>query len=482
MDRERARKRQSFRNRPISRVLVFFCSISFVAAAHAQSSRPAAPPGPKYSLLRYNDDFSYLDGEPGSYREDFFDPIKNMQFRDWTLSLGGEFRLRVESRTNKFLNLENPTQDTVSLHRMFLHADLKYRDTFRIFVQGIHAASENNDGPVLATDENHLELTQAFADFRIFGSKTPWVFRAGRQELLYGAQRFVSPLGWSNTQRRFDGFKLFYESDDWNADFWYVFPVPPRAEQFDHFDDRRIFLGSYFTYKAIPDHGIDFYYFYNRNANEPVNANGNRGSLDMNTIGGRFYGNSGPWDYDAELTGQFGDFAGDSVAAWSFSTEAGITFEDIDWRPRLGVGFDIATGDTDPSDGRHQTFNHLFPLGHAYLGIMDFVARENVIAGNVNLTVRPLENVSAVAAYHMFWLEEEADGLFSPGRALLRRDLTGSSGRHIGNELDFILNWKLDDHQDLQLGYAHFWHGSFVDSTGLSDDADFIYLQYLLRF
>ena len=46
------------------------------SAGQTKSTKPL--PGTKYLNLRYDEDFSYLDGEPGTYREDFFDPIKYM--------------------------------------------------------------------------------------------------------------------------------------------------------------------------------------------------------------------------------------------------------------------------------------------------------------------------------------------------------------------------------------------------------------------
>lgn len=439
-------------------------------------------PGPKFNVHRWKDDFSYLDGPPGSYQEDFFDPIKNIRFDDWRLSLGGSLRGRGEFRTNKFLNPLDPTQDTAFLHRYFLHADLKYRNLFRVYVEGTFSAIEDNDGPQLAIDENHGDFYQYFVDLRVLGEDTPLTFRAGRQELLYGKQRLISPLDWSNTRRRFDGFKLFWADETWNADVFYVYPVRTFRDRIDEFDSRRPFIGTYVTYKGIENHGVDFYYFYFRNANDTTNAEGSVGTLDLNTIGGRFFGKTGNWDYDTELTGQFGNYAGDNVQAWSWAIEGGHTFKDLPWTPRLGGGFDYASGDSDPDDGHHARFNQLFPLGHAYLGLIDLVARQNIVAANANLTLKPLKNVTAKVSYHAFWLAANSDGLFNAGGALLRRDATGGSPHDVGHELDFIVKWSYDAHQSVLLGYSHFWNGGFINNTGLGDDADFIYLQYEVKF
>jgi hypothetical protein len=456
-----------------------------VSSSDHASLAPAAEkplPGPKYNLLRSTDDFSYLDGPPGSYQADVFDPIKNIRLGDWRLSLGGSFRGRLESRTNKFPNLVDPTQDTAFLHRTYLHADLRFRKLLRFYLEGTYAEIEQNDSPLLAIDENRWDFYQYFADLRVLGESVPLTLRAGRQELLYGKQRLVSPLDWANTRRRFEGFKLFWEDSNWNADLWYVFPVVVDGRDLDHYDERQPFLAAYVSYKGIPNHGIDLYYFYTRNANEPQNAAGDRGSLNLNTLGGRFFGKTGPWDYDTELTGQFGSFAGDVVQAWSWTADGGYTLKQMPWSPRLGLGLDYASGDKDPFDRQHQTFNQIFPLGHAYLGIMDFIARQNIRAGNINLTVNPHKKVTAQATYLVFCLDSETDSLFNAAGASVRRDPWAQSGARVGQELDLVIDLQIDTHQKVQFGYAHFWNGAFVRQTGLDDDADFLYVQYEVKF
>ncbi len=455
------------------------------ATTQPRASRPADAPlrGPKYNVLRWREDYSYLDGPPGSYREDHFDPIRNIRIGDeWRINFGGSLRGRWESRNNQFINQVDPTHDATLLHRYFLHADVQYEDWFRFYAEGIFAAIEDNHNPPLAINENRGDFYQHFIDLRAPIEDGTLTFRAGRQELLYGKQRFISPLDWSNTRRRFDGFKLFWESQDWNADLFYVFPVRTWRSRADQFDSKRPQIGAYVTYKGIENHGIDFYYIYSRNGRDLTNADGDPGSQNLNTIGGRFWGKAGPWDYDTELTGQFGSFAGDSIQAWAWAAEAGYTFRELDWSPRIGLGFDHASGDASPSDSYHQTFDQLFPLGHAYLGYIDLVARQNVIAGNVNLTFRPVETVSVRLAHNAFWLAENSDGLFNAGGALLRRDPLGNAPHDVGQEFDLTINWKVDDHSSVLFGYSHLWNGGFINETGLGDDPDFVYLQYVVRF
>jgi hypothetical protein len=442
-------------------------------------------PGPKYLNLRWDEDFSYLDGEPGSYQEDFFDPIKNIHLdENWRLSLGGEIRLRLEAETDKAFGATRPSQDTFVLHRYMLHADVKYRDFFRLFAQGIAAFDEDRDLAPRPIDENRWDIQQAFFDVRVLGEDLPLTLRVGRQEMLYGTERFVSPLGWANTRRRFDAAKLFAHGKNWDVDMWFANPVAPRRKQHDRWYAGDVdFYGVYATYKSIPQHGLDAYFFATHNDGDPTNPNGRAGDATRYTFGSRFWGNTGALDYETELTGQWGHWAGDTIQAWSWAINTGYTLADVAYKPRFGLGFDWATGDDDPTDGTVGTFDQLFPLGHGYFGYLDLIGRQNITAVNANISAWPVEKkVKAAATFHTFWLTETEDALYGPGGGVVRRDPTGNSGREVGQELDLTLLWKLDAHSAVLLGYSHFWDSNFIQQTGPSENADLYYVQYSFKF
>lgn len=452
------------------------------AAAESPADKPRR--GPKFLDLRYNEDFRYLEGEPESIRKDLFDPVKNIRLgADWRLTLGGEFRIRVESETNRRFGATEPAQDTFVLQRYLLHADLKYRDLFRIFVQGITAFEDQRDLPPRPTDENKWDLHQFFVDFRVLGETQPWTVRVGRQELSYGAERLVSTLDWANVRRRFDAVKLFARYDKWDFDVFYARPDIVDRSSFDNCDENFDFYGGYITYKGLPRHGIDAYVFAVHDENGRLNPNGRTGDRHVYTVGSRFWGKSAGFDYEAEVAGQWGRWAGDTVQAWAAALDGGYTLAKVPWSPRLGAGFDWATGDDDPRDGSVQTFDQLFPLGHKYFGYLDLIGRQNVVAANVNLSAWPIsEKVKAAAFFHLFWLDSERDALYDAGGAVVRRDPQGRSGKEIGRELDLTITWQISPHSTLLLGYSHFWADDFLQETGPSQDADLIYLQYAFKF
>lgn len=459
-------------------------------------------PGPKYMSLRYNDDFSYLDGEPGSYKPDFFDPIKNIHLsRDWRLRLGGEIRERFESETNRNFGSRDPTHDAFLLHRTILHADFHYRKLFRTYLEVIDAQCLQRDLPQTPGQENQFDLNQAFFDFRFLGEDSPLAIRFGRQEQSYGRERTIGKSDWRNATQRYDGVKLLYQTPKLDIDVFYLKPIiftnapfraplSPRINEGlnrkpDKYRAEQHFYGLYSTYKGIKDHAIETYFLGLQDDNGDhsfANVNGQVGDLKVFTWGGRFSGKSNGFDYDVESAAQHGQFAGDDIHAWMAGTDNGYTWASMPWQPRLGLGFDYGRGDRTPRDNSVQNYFQLFPTGHAALGYCDIIGRQNAIAPNVNFTFKPVKNLTVRAFYYHFWLDSNLDAAYNKSGNPIRRNVTGSSGRDVGDEFDLTLKYDLDPHSSVLFGYAHFWPGSFIDTTGRSEDADYLYLQYTFKF
>ena len=429
-------------------------------------------------------------------KADFFNLLKNIDLTDidltdgLTVSLGGEIRGRVEAVTHKLYGAELPTQDTFFLHRYLYHADFKYRQLGRFFIQGTSAWVEDRDGTPMPNPEDRFDVHQMFLDMHVLGDDVPFALRFGRQEMSYGKQRLVSPLGWANVQRTWDGIKLFWQDANWNVDAWYARPVEIVNRDVDNYSSLVHFYGLYTTYKGIENHAVDAYFLALRNVGDVANSNlhrGDAGDLSLYTMGTRFGGVTPiglhAWDYDTEFAGQWGKSAGDTIQAWMWAADTGYTLGDWPGKPRIGIGVDYASGDDDPYDDIHGTFNQLFPLGHAYFGYLDQIARQNVWAQNLNLTVKPHKSVTSRLAWHTFWADKDRDALYNvAGVRTPRRSPKGGIGEEIGHELDLTVLWKLDVHASFLFGYSHFWTSDFLAGTGPTEDPDLFYVQYRYQF
>ncbi|HEX8913694.1 MAG TPA: alginate export family protein, partial [Humisphaera sp.] len=479
------------------------------AAAPAPTAAPAPvqkagtggayAPSP-YTLLRWNEDYSALK-DPAN-RTDFLDPIKYIPLGrdDFYLSLGGQLRERYEFFNNNNFGAGDQDDDGFLLHRLFLNADLHLGRNVRVFGQFKSSLEDGRTGGPRATDADEADVQQLFVDGILpWGDKNSTTVRFGRQDLLYGAQRLISPLDWSNTRRTFEGLKV---SNTVNAgalgnhtlDLFWVRPVLIDKEEPNVGDRDASFAGVYDTV-ALPDllakgdnTKLEVYgLLLQTNNRAAVGAAPAIGlEADVYTVGVRFSTNPKPWDLDVEADYQFGQAGADEIAAWSFAVEGGYTCATVPLKPRAYVGFDIASGDNG-AGGKFTRFNQLFPLGHAYFGYIDVIGRQNIVDVHPGVELSLLENVayakklSLRADYHLFWRQSDADGVYNAAGGLLRA-AGGSSTMFIGSEVDLLLNWQIDRHTAAYVGYSHFFAGDFIQQTGPSNDIDFAYVAVQFTF
>ena len=160
--------------------------------------------------------------------------------------------------------------------------------------------------------------------------------------------------------------------------------------------------------------------------------------------------------------------------------ELGYRLPDVWGSPRLHVGFDYASGD-EAAGGDVQTFNQLFPLGHAYLGYIDIVGRQNILDVNSGVSFSPIDRASVGLTGHLLWRAEDTDALYNAGGGVVRAGGLGEDNE-VGAELDLTLKYKFDSHLTGLFGYSHFFAGDFIEESGTSDDIDFVYAQLQYTF
>ena len=445
-------------------------------------------PYPYFALMptsAYDIDFRYL--EDPEHEEDLFDPLKRINLgSDWLLSFGGSFWYRYMHETDSRLNAAGRNNDYHLLRTRF-HADLWYRDKIRLFAEFIDARSLDPEFAPLGIDRNHTDILNLFADINIGDiNGSPLYIRAGRQELIFGSQRLISTLDWANTRRTFQGIKTFWKSDKWDVDAFWVRPMDTEKGSFDNWDRDRDFFGLWGTYKYDQANLLDLY-FLSLNDNRivsPLNvSSGNimRGDSIVHTLGGRIAGDYNRILYEIEGMYQFGERSNLDVSAFAVATGVGYDFQ-MPLNPILWLRYDFASGDSNSQDGRSNTFNHLFPFGHYYLGYIDLIGRQNIHDFNAQLTLHPKRWVTFLAQYHRYYLANKQDFLYNAGGAPLLRDPTGQSGSHVGDGIDFLINLHVARHHDVIVGYSKLFSGDFIQNQRPGIDPDLFYVQYNFRF
>ncbi|MBL9083235.1 MAG: alginate export family protein [Planctomycetales bacterium] len=433
-----------------------------------------------YKPLFFDNNFAYIDNP--LYTDCFCgDRFKQRHFCFFgncaTLDVGGQYRLRQHAEQNmRGLGLTG-VDDAFLLQRTRLFANAQLSEDVRVYAEMLDAESNFEDFAPRAIEENQLDVQNLFVDLTLVdGARGNLKFRGGRQELLYGAERLISPLDWANTRRTFEGVKFMWAGEDWNIDAFYTHPVTVAANNWDTPDYRQEFSGVYGTYKAIEGHTFDTYWmsYYN---SAGVN------SYHYQTNGARWLGSKDAWLWELEGGMQYGENTSGSDH-WGTFTTAGVgrKMEKRTWKPTLWAYFDYASGGARRGAG--EGFNHLFPLAHKYLGFMDIYGRSNICTPNVQLTMQPHEKVKVLLWYYYFFLEDGRDtpyninmSAFNAANAPVSRDL--------GHELDMTINYTLNPRMDILFGYSHFFSGDYYRLTPgvpYRGDANFFYTQYQWNF
>jgi hypothetical protein len=280
-----------------------------------------------------------------------------------TLTLGGEVRERFETSRNPTFGFDGVGRDEVLLHRALLHADVRWADSARVFVQfGQHLATERAFGRA-PTDVDRLDLQQGFVDLSAtLGEGAEGTVRAGRQEMSFGSARLVSTRESPNVRRSFDGARIYAVGEGWRLDAFSVRPVQLDPGVFDDHSDRdTAFWGLYGSgLRGLDKLGrLDLYYF-GYQADDAAFAQG-AGRERRHSIGARLFGERSGFDWDLEAVHQFGRFGDAEIRAWTVASDTGFSFAGLPWRPRAGLKADVASGDGNLEDQSLGTFNALFP-------------------------------------------------------------------------------------------------------------------------
>lgn len=447
--------------------------------ARGQGGEPESP----YRLLRFEEDWSTHLGGDG-----LIDSLKHVPFGDsgsyW--SLGGSLRARAELWDGLIGGSPPPIDDDdwALLDRATLHGDLRFSNGLRVFGEVRSALDETNDlypgrRPI---DHDTFAFQNLFLDVplpELAGGDV--VLRVGRQEMAFGKELFVSPFDWRNVRQGFDGARGTWTSEEWTVDAFFTRPVEVDKYDLNDTDDDEIFHGLYVTRGPVTpdDLGWDVYWLLRHRG--PVSYNGTAGKEERHTVGGRVFGEfpDDRIDYDGEWAYQFGEVGTADIDACGIAMEVGWRTSDDVQAPRVYTTLDYGAGDQVAGDDDVQTFQRLFGDGHSYLGITDTVGFGNVLSFGLGCSWHVTTDVEADVRGLLFRREDDADGLYDSNGNLSVGP--GGGSQDIGQELDLVLRYPLDRHNELQFGYGHLFAGDYLDGQGIGD-VDFAFLSWQFTF
>jgi hypothetical protein len=330
----------------------------------------------------------------------------------------------------------------------------------------------------------NVDLRRGLVEFRNI-SDTGISVELGRYVMFYGDQRLIGHLEWANSARTYDGFRAKWKKDKAWVDFFYAKPRETLnpvtgTPTYGTADDDQDFAGVYGGWSIV-----EGYLLY---LSDRLASTGEVGAQTANigfmTIGARVHGDVKGFDYTGEFTYQTGDYYTDDLNAFGAVIDLGYTFGGKT-KPRVGLVFAYATGDKDPTDGKNEKLQTLFPTNHLHYGYIDFVGWSNIINLEINFRIEPTKNIFVEVAYHHFSRPEEQGAWVNAGGGTIRPGQAGA-GSSLGDEIDLIVTWKATKAVLLEAGYAIFLPGNFIDDTNpagvSSDTSHWFYFMVLVRF
>ncbi len=386
------------------------------------------------------------------------------------LKLSGEFRSRFEGRTG--FNYEPDNDDYYALFRVRLNINIVPTSWLAVSFEGQDArVSGINPGRPLTTFENPADVRQAY--IRLGNANGPIKLTVGRQLLNFGAQRLLGPLDWTNTSRNWDAARLDIGTANASvALFASTVVQPDPTRRIDQ--PRRGFNihGAYGSIKSlIPKTVFEPYLLYKTGGGSGVTTAGVR-FASLPSLKG--------YDYQLETARQYGRYNYLAHDAWSFSIVGGKTLTAKKWTPRFSAEYSAASGDDNPNDRHHTTFDHLLGTNHLFYGLVDAVGWQNMRNVRLGFDAKPHKRVQFVTDYHWLWLGSANDALYDvAGRATIRPK-AGNTARDIGRELDFTVNWAASRQWKIGGGVGHLFAGSYIkqNSKGSGQTFSYLFTQY----
>lgn len=441
--------------------------------SHQDSFQEEKKEAPAFMLLRAEENYDYLKPKDSPYEKDYLDKIKLIPLnksKSVNVTLGGEFRLRIEH----FENQEwEDFDETFYSQRLSLHSNINITKYFRFFGELYHGLLSKEEEEFAQSDL--LGVHQGFLEFKLPKPKSLFSVRLGRQELSYGSGRLVGMREGPNIRRSFDAARFTYSQKKFRAEVFIGNEVIPAFGVFDNkislLDDSLnapLFWGAYTRFHVKKDIGATEAYYFGINTQTSF-FNDAIGEDQRHTLGIRRFGKiNKKMRYNTELMFQSGQTDGKSALAWAIDASWSYMFIDTKLKPELGIKIDVLSGDRNFGDDKIQTFNAMF-TNPGYYSLAGIIAPSNLIEFHPSLSITPIKKMKIYAEWAVFIRYSLNDGVYSPPRFLNRAGHL-SSERLIGNQLGVKLDYEIDRHLLFDIDFSYFMTGEFIQATGPSSN------------
>jgi hypothetical protein len=416
------------------------------AGVHAQvDTTQASPQRPAILFNRWQEDWSVL-ADPATPRE-AFDSLKYIPLDSTNpetyLSFGADLRERFEANDAVNFGVGGKKPQDYVISRLEGNADLRIAGQVQAFVQ-LASAFAPGKSMLTPVDQDRASLEQAFIAITEPLDDGVFELRAGRQQIAFDLQRFISVRDGPNVRQSYDALWGEYEKGDWHFTGFYSQPVQNRdLRAFDDYSSGHLTYGGLRVERLLGELGhlsATLSRFTQDDAHFlSVTGNERRYIADIHAAG-----KADALDWDVEAMGQSGSIANEDVRAWAMGSRAGYTIAELPWTPRLGLQVDAASGNSDPDGHTLGTFNPLFPNGY-YVTLSGYTGYTNFVHLKPSLTVSPTPKMTLLLAAAGQWRETTADAVYTQPDIPVA-GTAGHGGSYTGTYFQTRLDWQVSEH------------------------------------
>ncbi|MCB0272484.1 MAG: alginate export family protein [Bdellovibrionales bacterium] len=405
-------------------------------------------------------------------------------------TIGASARFRYEVRDDRDYNSAVNDQSEFMGNRIRLDVSVHATEYLTAFIQpqfsrvwGQTSSTTNQAGTVTTgaltsgvLSDPTFGMHQAYAYWKICNKAA---LKIGRQELAYGDHVVLGDVGWNNVGRSWDAGKFIIDlGSKHKLDFFY-------ATQAEKDTSSGIIVGNADIAGAYASlrydkffQEVDLYSIWLRD-----HRAGSPSTFHFGTFGLRLKYKKNMIDGRLEAAVQLGKAAGSTMVAWMVDYEEGITF-DVLQGLRFAFGYNHASGD-DATNGRYTRYHAMFSTAHKWMGLMDHLGRQNIQSGIAKVKLAVNKQWNTGLAFHSFWRVQRSDLIYN----LVNNSVVAGQGatpgtrdKHIGEELDLVVNFSPKEFIQFQALGGIFLPGNYITKNISNDWSYFAYLQSTFIF
>jgi len=396
------------------------------------------------------------------------------------IQFGGQFRTRAESQTGLGYT---PVDDAYALTQLRLGIYVQPAKWLE-FV-GVTEDSRvffNHYVPNAPPYQNIWDIREAYV--QLGNSKEGWIdLVAGRQMFSFGDERVIGPSDWSNMGRTFDTVRLDLHPAGTRVSIFAASVINAIDGRIDHHIKGNNIYGIYSSLTHLVPHATLEPYALWRVAprNVPLPETAGHGHLSEVTGGARIAGTLlNNYDFDIEMNKQTGSLGHYSIDAWAGHWNVGYTFKSARTQPRPFVEYNYASGNKNLNGNTWGTHDQIYASAHDKMDFADQFGWKNIKDFRAGASEVIAHKWTFTEVFNDLWLATKNDAVYGSSGAIAIPAHPGSTGNHLGIEVDLIVDYRRDHHVTYGFGLAHLFTGRFLNEATRGKDYNypFAYVTY----